>query len=317
MRKERKKRKRKEKRNRFFVSMNNEKHRVFMFPNEATRCLSLLEKAEDSPILLQEILGNLSQHKLLTLKPAGTLIRCIKSKQCIEKKKYIQMLLSIYIVSPEHVQPLLLHSFLSPLPKDRFTLLLLTKAIISFFDYGKYIEIEEFVNEYLKIVFIGDEEIDYLFVQLLCVLARKNNLSSVQAYYVENIIHKNNSPAVAIQLVRLATFSTVKYILPATIVDNITVPLFLRLMDALSVLGTEKEKECVYYVTQNLPEIFKEMFRSFHTLKEFPIKENSQMNSEKIVYNLLTPIDKVKEICMYDCPAEEKIEKIKKILKLV
>lgn len=296
--------------------MSTTKLRLFLYSNELTKCLYLIERTKENPTLFREVLANIKKHKMQKEKCIFDLMKICRNclyKTSSEDLCAFRMLLAIYSVFPEAADISFIEILFRLKIEDRTVVLLLLKIGISLITCEATVKIMPFVERYLEKLVFTDTELDYLFLTLICKMAEKKKIEHA---YIEVLRQKApvSPPKVLIsKLILLSIYTDFIFKVPCDALSTDNVSLYLRVMDSLMQVGVYCTKEKLLNLMPVSEDKFAPLFSSF-LIKEVVLPDFERSSIPKHHLFTPSPLHRIRRLVESARPPIEIIDKIKSFL---
>lgn len=295
----------------------NAKQTPFLYTNELTRCLKLVEQTKNQPVLLREVLANLGKHRVHRDRALSELTRLCKARLgALSFADYpaVRMLLALYLAFPEIASREMVEGCIRAKIADRGIGLFLIKISARLVRDGIEVDLSLLVDRGIEELFGNDAERDYLFLELLHQLAQRQRLLKEQVEFLEQRLSAPPALVLAPKLLQLAKVLPLRYTIPGEAVSRKNNGLYLRTLDALASLGCVCTKErmqevCPAIEKQAVQVSFREFIQKTVSKAEFA--DCSVPTRELFAISVVA---RIKRLVFSSAPADEVVEDVKKLL---
>lgn len=232
--------------------MNSSRNSPFVFSNELTRCLNLLESVKHNMPLVQEVIKHIRRNK----ESVSIAMKVLMSDDTLKKhgkQKLLQMVLAIWTAFPNTADASKVISYLSTMGKNKFIRILQLKIILSLIRQNR-IDIEKVIQTVKDYLFEGCVETDYLILTILIEIAenRNSNIAHIREVLLSTTRGKENyADSLCAKIMHICLITDIPYKLPVDLFDLNNRSLYIRILDTISFLGTHYPKDYLFTI---LPE---------------------------------------------------------------
>jgi len=292
--------------------------RAFAVSNVLTKCLELLEKTKNSPVLFRELCAIAKKQRIYAHRCVSDILRQCRNKPYVEEHQNTPkpaMLLFLYSLFPDLVDLPIIEEYFARDIADRTIHRLLLKVAIGLVEKDAQICLDRFIERHLEEAFGQDAEIDYVFLDLVHRMSEKGRLQESGVRMLERRTEKEAVLAHVPKLALLAGSCTFfRFKLPKEALDGANVSLYIRTMDALVQVGTAATKE---RLLELLPMQEAEFARHFSAFLEKTVmfQDYTKQSAAKKELFSASPLFLIRKAAESDSPPEECLAKIRRILR--
>ncbi|KAI5186567.1 hypothetical protein NEHOM01_1553 [Nematocida homosporus] len=289
--------------------------RIFTFTNELTKSLELLTLVGNNSLLRRELLANVSLHRIHTSKCLLILRGGMKKPSSANWPVCVTMILGVYAAFTDLIDPNVIRGLLRPFPLARGTrILVLLVALNVAKTHSQVVNCVDIIEEFMPTLFKGDQEIDYLVLNIMGNLAKRDGLSSLYIDLLQQSLPPSPSLVLVPKLVLLAAYTSLSYQVPLEAITSTPITLRLRILDAIAIAGVHCTTERLLEIVPLNNQEFATIFKQYLIREEFSAPEPPQNLPLVKLYHEEPPLQRITQILSQNLPPAETVAIIHKLI---
>lgn len=292
--------------------MHSTRGSPFIFTNELTRCLNILENIKNSMPLSQEVIKHIRRNR----ESVPTAMKILTSEETLKrykKQKLLQMIIAIWGAFPDMANPQKVTAYLSTIQDNRFVRIVLLQILLALLKQGRATPVSAFeaVKHHL---FNGCNETNYLSLSILIEVAGQPDLIEPIRQAILSSQPREIPDSLCPKFMHLSLIANIPYKIPFSAISQSNMSLYNRTLDMISTLGT-------HYPTQMLFSIFPEGDSNTlngylgNFLQKISVQRDySLQHTKKIPFANSYVLQRVKDILAQSKEPEEIVQEIRMVL---